>query len=232
MIPTVGRIVHYSTLNGEVFPALVTRVHDTERESVALTVFRDDGTSMGISRSRRTNATPGTDSAFGCWTWPEHADDIGVKLPVADTTGTLPNAIFPADSIDALKAENDRLKADLAHATKQTSAWIKAHNENVQFITDTILARGAGKYEGLVNFVDRIVKERDEAVKSKNGADDLCRAACVAADTAQTENAKLKQRIADLERHSAALNDQCVQQQIALSGIRAVFQQHDAPGAK
>lgn len=178
MKPSIGRIVHYSTLNGEVFPALITRVHDTGVGVVALTVFRDDGTSMGISRSRPTVATPGSDAAFGCWTWPEVVDGIGVKLPVADTTGTLPNMVFAADSIDSLKAE------------------------------------------------------RDAAVKARIWADDLCHEACKAADAVQTENAKLKQRIADLERHSAALNDQCVQQQIALSGIRAVFQQHDAPGAK
>jgi hypothetical protein len=73
--PSVGRIVHYTSLGdsegkfpSELHAALITRVNDDG--TVALKVFYTVGI-FDMLRVERTNEVAGSAAARGMWTWPE-----------------------------------------------------------------------------------------------------------------------------------------------------------------
>lgn len=67
MKPTLGRIVHYVTANGESRAAVITRVHN--ETCVNLHVFLDGDVDL---HARQTSVvqTDETTRQPGCWLWP------------------------------------------------------------------------------------------------------------------------------------------------------------------
>ncbi len=75
MQPSVGRIVHYTSLGdsegkfpSEVQAALITKVN--QDDTVALSVFYTTGT-FHMLRVPKTDAVAGQPAARGHWNWPE-----------------------------------------------------------------------------------------------------------------------------------------------------------------
>lgn len=67
VVVTIGRIVHWVTLDGEVIPGIITRVRNAESGLVDLQVFHfNRGVELAQMASQGDGQEPGT------WFWPPH----------------------------------------------------------------------------------------------------------------------------------------------------------------
>jgi hypothetical protein len=79
MKPTIGRIVHYQTADGDTLPAMIVRVHSDT--CVNLKVFQDSTESSRHETSVIKGTSPRT------WAWPVVTSEVPPAISQADGAG-------------------------------------------------------------------------------------------------------------------------------------------------